>query len=84
MDGDQPQVVDQSGERGRNRTFNLLIKSYSSRFACSVINCGHHNNLTIKRPAWTASEKRWKSGGACLPSVICKLSQIRFPSQPFR
>jgi hypothetical protein len=27
MDGDQPQVVDKDGERGRNRTFNLLIKS---------------------------------------------------------
>jgi hypothetical protein len=28
MDGDQPQV-DKDGERGRNRTFNLLIKSSS-------------------------------------------------------
>jgi hypothetical protein len=27
MDGDQSQVVDKDGERGRNRTFNLLIKS---------------------------------------------------------
>ena len=27
MDGDQAQVVDRDGERGRNRTFNLLIKS---------------------------------------------------------
>jgi hypothetical protein len=27
MDGDQPQVVDKDGERGRNRTSNLLIKS---------------------------------------------------------
>jgi len=43
-------------------TFNLLIKSYVSRFGCSVINCSHHNNLTIKRPAWTASENVEKVG----------------------
>ena len=27
MDGGEPQVVDKDGERGRNRTYNLLIKS---------------------------------------------------------
>src|SRR5437016_11155166 len=27
MDGGPPQVVERDGERGRNRTFNLLIKS---------------------------------------------------------
>ena len=27
MDGGQPQVVERDGERGRNRTYNLLIKS---------------------------------------------------------
>jgi len=50
------------GERGRNRTFNLLIKSHASRFGCSVTNCSRHNNLTIKRPAWTASENVGKVG----------------------
>jgi len=50
------------GERGRNRTYNLLIKSYGSRFGCGVTNCGRHNNLTIKRPAWTASENVEKVG----------------------
>src|SRR5208282_1110238 len=49
------------GERGRNRTYNLLIKSYVSRCGCSIDNCSRHNNLKIKRPAWTVSEKRWKS-----------------------
>jgi hypothetical protein len=42
----------------------LLIKSYGSRFGCSVTNCSRHNNLTIKRPAWTASEnveKVWRN-----------------------
>ena len=38
------------GERGRNRTYNLLIKSYVSRCGCSVGNYSHHNNLTIKDP----------------------------------
>ena len=50
------------GERGRNRTYNLLIKSYGSQFGCSVVNCSRHNNLTIKRPAWTASENVDKVG----------------------
>ena len=55
-------MVEKSGERGRNRTFNLLIKSYVSQFDCSVTNCSHHNNLTIKRPAWTASKNVEKVG----------------------
>ena len=50
------------GERGRNRTSNLLIKSYGSRFGCNVTNCSRHNNLAIKRPAWTASENVEKVG----------------------
>ena len=50
------------GERGRNRTFNLLIKSYGTRFGCSVTNCSRHNHLTNKRPAWTASENVEKVG----------------------
>jgi hypothetical protein len=62
MERDEPQVVDKEGERGRNRTFNLLIKSYGSQFGCSVSNCSRHNNLTIKRPAWTASENVEKVG----------------------
>jgi hypothetical protein len=62
MDGGSMQVLEKSGERGRNRTYNLLIKSYGSRFGCSVVNCSHHNNLTIKRPAWTASENVEKVG----------------------
>jgi hypothetical protein len=49
------------GERGRNRTFNLLIKSYVSRCGCTLDNCSRHNNLTIARPAWTVFEKRWES-----------------------
>jgi hypothetical protein len=52
----------EDGERGRNRTYNLLIKSYGSQFSCSVVNCSHHNNLTIKRPAWTASDNVDKVG----------------------
>jgi hypothetical protein len=55
-------VATKDGERGRNRTYNLLIKSYSSRFGCSVINCGRHNHLTIKRPAWTAFKNVEKVG----------------------
>ena len=52
-----PYAIDfKDGERGRNRTYNLLIKSHGFRFGCSVINCSRHSNLTIKRPAWTASE----------------------------
>jgi hypothetical protein len=42
---------------------NLLIKSYGSRFGCSVTNCSRHNNLTIKRPAWTASDNVEQVGG---------------------
>jgi hypothetical protein len=49
------------GERGRNRTFNLLIKSYVARGGGSIDNYSRHNNLKIKRPAWTVSERRWKS-----------------------
>src|SRR5882757_6733076 len=30
-----------------------LIRSYVSRCGCTVDNCSRHNNLTIKRPAWT-------------------------------
>jgi hypothetical protein len=56
-------IVGESGERGRNRAYNLLIKSYGSRFGCSVDNCSRHNNLMIKRPAWTASENVEKVGG---------------------
>src|ERR1039458_4728744 len=56
------QAIEESGERGRNRTYNLLIKSYGSQFDCGVTNCSRHNNLTIKRPAWTASENVEKVG----------------------
>jgi hypothetical protein len=59
------------GERGRNRTYNLLIKSYGSRFGYSVINCSYHNNLTIKRPAWRASENVEKVG-EIEPRLIAK------------
>jgi len=59
---DQCNSLKRSGERGRNRTFNLLIKSYGSQCDCSAVNCSHHNNLTIKRPAWTASENVEKVG----------------------
>jgi hypothetical protein len=52
-----------SGERGRNRTYNLLIKSHGSRCDCGAVNCSHPNNLTIKRPAWTVSESVGKVGG---------------------
>jgi hypothetical protein len=31
MDGGQPQVVDKDGERGRNRTYNLLIVKQSAK-----------------------------------------------------
>ena len=51
-----------SGERGRNRTYNLLIKSYVSRCGCTIDNCSRDNNLTIKRPAWTASKSVGKVG----------------------
>jgi type I site-specific restriction-modification system R (restriction) subunit len=46
------------GDGGREE----LIKSYGSRFNCGVINCSHYNNLTNKRPAWTASENVEKAG----------------------
>ncbi len=49
------------GERGRNRTYNLLIKSRGFRCGCGTINRSHHNNLPITRPAWTVFEKRWES-----------------------
>ena len=48
-------------KRHGNRTFNLLIKSYVSRRGCTIDNCSRHNNLTITRPAWTVSNKRWES-----------------------
>jgi hypothetical protein len=32
-----------------------------SRCGYSMDNCSRHNNSTIKSPAWTVSEKRWKS-----------------------
>ena len=58
-----PYAIDsKDGERGRNRTYNLQIKSYGSRFGCSVTNCSRHNNLMIKRPAWTASKNVEKVG----------------------
>jgi hypothetical protein len=44
------------------RLLGQLIKSYGSRFGCSVINCSRHNNVTIKRPAWTASKNVEKVG----------------------
>jgi hypothetical protein len=40
---------------------NVPIKSYVSRCGSRVDNCSHHNNLTIKKPAWTVSGKHWKS-----------------------
>src|ERR1700721_1536361 len=40
---------------------NALIKSSLSQCGYSIDNCSRHNNLTIKKPAWTAFEKRWKS-----------------------
>jgi hypothetical protein len=40
----------------------FLIKSHGSQFGCSVTNCSRHNNLTIKRPAWTASKNVEKVG----------------------
>jgi hypothetical protein len=46
------------GERGRNRTFNLLIKSRISQSADRVYKSGADNNLTIKLPAWTVLKKR--------------------------
>jgi hypothetical protein len=42
---------------------SLLIKSYVSRCGCTIDNCSHHNNLAIKRPAWTVSESVGKVGG---------------------
>ena len=57
------QVLEKSGERGRNRTYNLLIKSYVSQCGYSTDNCCRHRNLTIKRPAWTVFQKRWKRWG---------------------
>jgi hypothetical protein len=62
MDGDQPQVVDKDGERGRNRTFNLLIKSYVSQCGYRIDNSSRHHNLTITRPAWTVFESVGKVG----------------------
>ena len=38
-----------------------LIKSYLSQCGYSIDNCNRNNNLTIKRPARAAFEKRWKS-----------------------
>ena len=52
----------EDGERGRNRTFNLLIKSYASHCGCEIDNCSRHNNLTTKRPAWTVFEIVGKVG----------------------
>jgi hypothetical protein len=62
MVGGSMQVLEKSGDRGRNRTYNLLIKSYDSRFSCSVTSCSHYNNLTNQRPAWTAPENVEKVG----------------------
>jgi hypothetical protein len=56
------QVIEKSGERGRNRTSNLLIKSYVFRCGCRINNCSHDNNLMIKRPAWTAFKNVEKVG----------------------
>jgi hypothetical protein len=39
-----------------------LIKSYVSRCGCSIDNCSRHNNLTIKRPAWTVFKSVGKVG----------------------
>src|SRR5208282_6662434 len=60
--GDGSQATQRSGERGRNRTYNLLIKSYVSSRGCTMDNCSRDNNLTIKRPAWTASKSVGKVG----------------------
>jgi hypothetical protein len=62
MDGGSMQVLEKSGERGRNRTYNLLIKSYVARCGYGVDNCSRHNNLTIKRPAWTVFKSVGKVG----------------------
>jgi len=44
------QVLEKNGERGRNRTFNLLIKSKVSRLGCIGTSGSYNNNLTLKCP----------------------------------
>jgi hypothetical protein len=44
MDGDQPQVADKDGERGRNRTSNLLIKS---QLLCQLSYAPAVKNLSV-------------------------------------
>jgi hypothetical protein len=56
MDGDQPQVVDKDGERGRNRTSNLLIKSQllcQLSYAPAVKTSWMGQPVIVAFPAWT-------------------------------
>src|ERR1700735_4173302 len=56
MDGDQPQFVDKDGERGRNRTSNLLIKSQllcQLSYAPAVKICWMGQFVIVAFPAWT-------------------------------
>jgi|HubBroStandDraft_6_1064221.scaffolds.fasta_scaffold976671_2 hypothetical protein len=58
MDGDQPQVVDKDGERGRNRTSNLLIKSQllcQLSYAPAVKICWMGQFVIVAFPAWTVT-----------------------------
>jgi hypothetical protein len=50
---DNRKLLKRFGERGRNRTFNLLIKSKVSATGCRRVNRSHNNNLTAKAPART-------------------------------
>ena len=39
-------------------TLEQLIKSYVSRFGCSVVNCSHHNNLMKQKARMDGFNKR--------------------------
>ena len=51
MERGEPQVVDKVGERGRNRTFNLLIKSQPRWLREMAIKASENKELTQIQPA---------------------------------
>jgi hypothetical protein len=68
MDGDQSQVVDKDGERGRNRTSNLLIKSQllcQLSYAPAVKTCWMGQFVIVAFPAWTVIRNAIRPLGIC-------------------
>src|ERR1700735_1108482 len=75
MDGDQPQFVDKDGERGRNRTYNLLIKS---QLLCQL-SYAPDTGITLRMPA-RVEVARANFSIVALRRMIYRITARQFPS----